>query len=334
MKNKKTKTMLILALLLLGITIGYAALSSNLSINGTSTIDKPTWDIHFENIQTKSGSITPTTAANIINATTVTYAVTFNTPGEYYEFDVDVKNSGTIDGMIESVTSTVNNQPISNLPNYIEYYVTYEDGVEIAPNHLLAAGEKETYTVHIGFKRDINPEDLPDIAATYELKFGFSDIQASSSATERETNYVYTIQPYEYTIIGEALPADITIYNDYNSAISNFGASIFLKHLVKESIISKSYIGYINKNKLYNIRGGNGFASYEENKSIVNESFDSSTCIEDEELYNCYDSVERLSVTVYRSGKVMVQHPCNDSWTCVYYCVIHDNGASFCTSIE
>ena len=74
MNKKKTKSMLIVALLLLAITIGYAVISSNLSINGTSIINKPTWDIHFENIQVKSGSITPSTAAHIVNSTGVGYA--------------------------------------------------------------------------------------------------------------------------------------------------------------------------------------------------------------------------------------------------------------------
>ncbi len=183
MKQKKTKSMIVLGLLLLGITVGYAILSTNLNINGTSIINKPTWDIHFENIVTKSGSITPGTAAHIVNNTSVEYAVTFDTPGQFYEFNVDVKNAGTIDGMIESVTSTVNNQSISNLPSYVEYYVTYSDGSIIAPNHLLAAGDKETYTVHIGFSRDINPEDLPSSAETYNLNFEFTDTQANNDAT-------------------------------------------------------------------------------------------------------------------------------------------------------
>jgi len=334
MKRKKTKSMIVLGLLLLGITVGYAILSTNLNINGTSTINKPTWDIHFENIVPKSGSVTPGTAAHIVNNTTVEYAVTFETPGQFYEFNVDVKNAGTIDGMIETVTSTVNGQPISSLPSYVEYYVTYEDGVEIQDNHLLAAGDKETYTVHIGFSRDINPEDLPDSAETYNLNFVFTDMQATREATERETNYVYTVQRYGYTVIGEAIPSNITIYDDYNSAISSFGASIFLKHLVKEGIISKSYVGYVHNNKVYSLRGGDQGISYEDNKSIINKSFASSTCNETDDGYGCFDSIERLAVSAYKTGEIQVQHPCDDAWRCVDYCIVREDGYSNCAYIE
>ena len=185
MKRKKTKMLIVLAVLLLGITVGYAILTSNLNINGTSTINNPTWDIHFENVLVKNGSVTATTPATINEArNTVTYAVALNTPGEFYEFTVDAKNAGTIDGMIESVTSTVNNQPISNLPSYIEYYVTYEDGTEILNNHLLAKNTKETYKVHIGYKKDIDISELPDTSQTLNLSFGVISKQADDNAEE------------------------------------------------------------------------------------------------------------------------------------------------------
>ena len=190
MKKKKTKSMLILGLLLLGITVGYAILNTNLSINGTGTINKPTWDIHFENIVTKSGSVTPTTAANISNeGKTVTYAVTFSTPGEYYEFNVDVKNAGTIDGMIESVTSTVNSQPISNLPNYLEYSVTYSDGSEIQANHMLNAGDTEGYKVRLEFDRDVNPEDLPSTNEDYVINLGSTFVQQNDRCRQHDDSH-------------------------------------------------------------------------------------------------------------------------------------------------
>ena len=51
MKNKKKYKILILVLLILSITIGYAVLQSTLSINGTSTINNATWNIHWDNLQ-------------------------------------------------------------------------------------------------------------------------------------------------------------------------------------------------------------------------------------------------------------------------------------------
>ena len=158
-KNQRKSLYSLLFLLLCSIGIGYAALTSNLTLNGTAIIDNATWDIHFDNIQEKDGSIAPDSAANIDTDTSVSYEVTLSQPGDYYEFNVDVVNEGTIDGMISTVSSKMNNVEINTLPTYLEYSVTYDDDIAIAPNQLLAAGTSETYKVRIAFKTDINPED-------------------------------------------------------------------------------------------------------------------------------------------------------------------------------
>ena len=52
-KKGKSKYALVLVLfLLVGITIGYAALETALNIKGTSSIgENSTWDVHFENAE-------------------------------------------------------------------------------------------------------------------------------------------------------------------------------------------------------------------------------------------------------------------------------------------
>ena len=279
---KKLFSTLLLILLLIGVSIGYAVLSSNLSITGTSIISKQTWDIHFENIQTKSDSITPTSAAAISNqGKTVTYSVSLNTPGEYYEFNVDVKNAGTIDGMIESVTSTVNNQPISNLPSYIEYYVTYSDGVEIQPNHLLTAGSKETYTVHIGFKKNISVSDLPSSNQTFNLSFGFIDTQADVSAIPKP-NYIYSIT-------GNALRIGSTTnlnspynFDNYQDAIDSLRFPVFLRFNMQNNVITEISLGFIYNDVLYYMPVADGGSSYNANKELLNGIFGLSNCIEED----------------------------------------------------
>ena len=105
-----------------------------------------------------------------------------STPGDFYEFTVDAINAGTVDGMIESVTSTLNNGSISNLPDCLTYSVTYFDGVEIAANHLLAAGTTEKYKVRVEFKEDIDEDDLPDSNQTLSFAFSVNYVQANSNA--------------------------------------------------------------------------------------------------------------------------------------------------------
>ena len=47
-KNKRKLNYMILIIMILVVSIGYAILSTNLNIVGSSQISAPTWDIHFE----------------------------------------------------------------------------------------------------------------------------------------------------------------------------------------------------------------------------------------------------------------------------------------------
>ena len=60
MKKSKRRAKYLLLLLILCISVGYAILQSNLTINGTAHMNNPTWDIHWNNVQVTSGSVTGT----------------------------------------------------------------------------------------------------------------------------------------------------------------------------------------------------------------------------------------------------------------------------------
>ena len=180
-KEQSKKNTIILLILILG--LGYAALQSNLNINGLATMGNPTWNIHWENVQVADGSVEANTPVIDTAKTTVTYSVVLNIPGEYYEFTVDAVNSGTIDGMIESITSKLNGVTITNLPDYLEYSVSYSDGAQLAVNQLLAAGTTETYKVRIEYKSDIEVNQLPASNQTLNLQFTVTYRQANENAS-------------------------------------------------------------------------------------------------------------------------------------------------------
>ena len=184
-KQKKMQFYQLLVILLLFIGIGYAALTTDLSINGISHVTGSSWDVHFANIQVKEGSVIADSPANIDTDTSVSYRVTLSKPGDFYEFTVDVENEGTIDAMLESISSKLNSVEITTLPNYVEYSITYKDNIVIAPYHLLEAGRSETYKVRIAYKKDINPEDLPSSDETFNLLFAVSHVQADENAISR-----------------------------------------------------------------------------------------------------------------------------------------------------
>ena len=192
-KNKKRNYLLLLLLLIVGLSVGYALLQSTLTINGTSKVKNSTWDIHFENLNVTNGSVeigTGDVAASIQSSTTdITYTVTLNLPGDYYEFTVDAVNAGSVDGMIESVNSKLNNQPITTLPAYLNYSVTYSNGVALSPNQYLKAGDSETYKVRIEFKKDIEVTDLPETTQTLTMNFGVVYVQADENAIIRPISF-------------------------------------------------------------------------------------------------------------------------------------------------
>ena len=55
--NKKKNIVLVLLLLIVGLSVGYSVLSTNLKINGSSKIKGSSWDIHFENVVVNTDSV-------------------------------------------------------------------------------------------------------------------------------------------------------------------------------------------------------------------------------------------------------------------------------------
>ena len=203
---------MVLIILLLSISLGYALLSTNLNIVGTTVVKDNKWDIYFDNVQVKSGSVTASTPAIDTAKTTVSYSVNLNLPGDYFEFTVDAKNAGTIDGMISAISNKLNGTEINTLPNYLEYSVSYFDGVTIQNNHLLEAGKTETYKVRVGYKKDITKDDLPSTEQTLNLSFSVTYVQADDNAVKPVHPESFETDSWE-TIISVVKTGNTSAYN-------------------------------------------------------------------------------------------------------------------------
>ncbi len=214
-KNHLLKTLLILIAIM---GLGYAFLTQDLTINGTSKVKGNTWDIHFDNLQIRNNSVTLSegdVAAHIVsnNNTLVEYTITLKEPGQFYEFTVDVVNAGTIDGMIDSIVSKYNNVEISTtnpIPDYLNYSITYDDGITITPNHLLRNGETERYKIRIEYKKDITSNQLPTTLQTLSFSFNVEYVQADSNGIDRPKTLYGTV----------ARQVDLTKTIDFSQASS------------------------------------------------------------------------------------------------------------------
>ncbi len=175
----KKKKFIFILLLIVIISVGFSAISATLSITGNSTIARNTWDVHFENVQVTSGSVTASTPVISNNDTQVTYNVTLNMPGDFYEFTVDAVNEGTIDAMIQTFSNT---GLTTEQEKYLSYSIKYDNDLDVANKHLLAHGGTATYKVRVEYKTDLDPGDLPTSDQTITLTFSVTYEQADSSA--------------------------------------------------------------------------------------------------------------------------------------------------------
>lgn len=177
--NKKRKLMLLI-LLILGISVGFALLSTVLNINGIAGIKGNKWDIHWENVQPNNNSTVIAQKPVISdNATRVTYIVNLELPGDYYEFTVDAVNDGTFDGEITKIDHHVyasDGVTETTLPNYLISTIYY-DGTTTPPalgDILEANGGTQTYRIRIEFDSEATTVPVDDTTYVIEDEITYS----------------------------------------------------------------------------------------------------------------------------------------------------------------
>ena len=220
-RNKKKSYLMLLLLLVLGVTVGYAFLSTTLNINGTTVIKDAKWNVYWDNPVVTTGSVTTTVPTIDSAKTTATYDVTLNNPKDYYEFTIDAVNAGTIDAMIKvngvsnKVYSDANRTTETTLPAAIKYTVTYADGTTIAEKHLLAKKQgntptRETYKVRVEYRNDeeTTAADLEAITeeTTYYMTFSVEYVQAENAIEAHPVSAItYITRQNE----GQITPGDV-----------------------------------------------------------------------------------------------------------------------------
>lgn len=176
---KKNKyVMPLLLLLVVTISVGYAALNTTLNINGTSKITKQTWKVYFDTVTPTSGSVTPASggAATIDAAkTTISYSVALTKPGDFYEFSAVVKNAGTLPAKISAAPSV---SGVSSAQDaYVNYTVKWSDNSAVAAGNTIAAGASKTVKVRVEYDKNITASQLPTADQTLNLKFSMNFVQ-------------------------------------------------------------------------------------------------------------------------------------------------------------
>lgn len=175
-KNQKRGSLLpifILLFLVLSISVGYAALSTNLNISGTAKIKGRQLDIHFDSISniTKIGSTTDNgsgeftpriigqdnTPGDKTDDTTLNFSIGLHVPGDKYQFQVKVVNEG-----ITAANARLTVSPVpSNASDYVSWNIT---GIDTVNGEKIEAGEYKMVTVAIEYKPTVTELPTQDIA--------------------------------------------------------------------------------------------------------------------------------------------------------------------------
>ncbi len=120
MSNQKKNVLLaVLIVGLVSMTVAYAALITNLKIQGTANVAATSWDIHFANVAVGSGtnlaqddySLGTLDNVAISGSSTGTLisgmSATLRKPTDKLEVTFDIENTGTIDAKLASFTKHI-----------------------------------------------------------------------------------------------------------------------------------------------------------------------------------------------------------------------------------
>ena len=186
-KERSVKLLIIsiLFMLIAGLTVAFAALSTTLNINGTAYLDAAKWGIRFENLSspTRVGKATTTGTAKIEESKAAEITginVSLSIPGDKIVYTVDLVNKGTINAKIDNIEKTVLTQ---EQQRYLTFKVTDKNGYEIKQGDILEKGETKKITITIEFIKDLTKEDLPKQTSTISLSYKLNFVQTDEKAT-------------------------------------------------------------------------------------------------------------------------------------------------------
>ena len=143
MRDRKKRNIMIASLccLLVFMGIGYALLSQTLNINGTAMLTGE-WNIYIDSITLSSKSQTATSVSAEVNEdkTGANFEVELLKPGDYVEYDVVVKNDGSINAVLRELIPTTES-------NNMDILLTHS----IIQGQILKAESETKFTLKVRF---------------------------------------------------------------------------------------------------------------------------------------------------------------------------------------
>lgn len=166
-KERGFRIIAVIALMVavVGLTIGYAAYSSTLRINGTANVDPSSWNVKFvyktgnSLTATLIGGATMSTEATLTDTQVSGFNATLKAPGDSATYTFAVKNAGSLDAKLSTFTmgtlscapaagSSATTEEASNVCKELSYTLT---GVK--ENDTLAANASSDLTLKLEWSK-------------------------------------------------------------------------------------------------------------------------------------------------------------------------------------
>ncbi len=206
--NKKV-IIIILSVMILGLSIGYAALSSSLNITGSAKLGATadSWNIHFENAKcTELGKNAKAGNIEIKNKTSLEISgVEFNAPGDMVLCTFDIVNDGTIDAKVTSITN-----PDKNKFTYTGSGSTKTTDEEIVKNGISTTIDGVQGIIYYDGKSEPTEIKLGDELKSGETKKAAVFVLLDEAMTKLPTNEVTVSNIFGQIIYGQEI--DTTEY--------------------------------------------------------------------------------------------------------------------------
>ena len=190
MEKERTKALVIVVMLIVvaGLTVAFASLSSVLNIKGTAYLDAAKWGIKFQNLSdpVSVGTASSTGTAKIEETKSAEINginVDLSTPGDKVVYTVDLVNEGTINAKIDKIEKTA---LASEQQKYLTFKVTDKDYNEVSKGDILSSGETKKLIITIEFIKDLTKEDLPTNTSTISLSYKLNFVQTDDAKTTKD----------------------------------------------------------------------------------------------------------------------------------------------------
>lgn len=165
----------VLAVAILVMSVGFAVFSANINFNGTANVSSTRWNVFLDEstYQKTEGSV-ESVSEPTINTNSMTYSVNLTKPGDFYEFTIHVKNTGSFNAKLKSLTMT----DISEHSNYLKYTITYAGTPYTSSNSSLSiplnagTGDEEV-KVRVEYVQPLQATDLPSELKAITLNAAF-----------------------------------------------------------------------------------------------------------------------------------------------------------------